>query len=257
MIPGSSFPEIEGETFGTAIACELRITRTSKLVFDISWYGILWSGALTAIAACSAVVFLVIQYWSGGIRDRQADWRASTLEAQTATAKADVAKANADIVKANAQIAEANKQAAALQKDAEQARFEQEQLKQIVAWRTLSDDSANIILNVLKQKKAVITLSYVAGDPEALALAIQFSKILEKANWQAAPNAMTFASALVFAIRVPGPENETVDLLRKALPDAHVPFSTEEIPAASMGFISSAPDTPTATLFIGSKRPPF
>jgi hypothetical protein len=90
--------------------------------FDISWYGLLIAGGFTALAAFAAVFFLFVQFWSSGVRERQAEWRAATLELETGKAKAELAKANADIASANAEIAETNKQKAGLEKDAAEAR---------------------------------------------------------------------------------------------------------------------------------------
>jgi len=65
---------------------------------------------------------LFVQFWSSGVRERQAEWRAATLELERGKAKAELAKANADIASANAEIAETNKQKAGLEKDAAEAR---------------------------------------------------------------------------------------------------------------------------------------
>lgn len=200
-----------------------------------------------------------------------ADKRIAEADAKGDEARAEAAKANAEIAKANAEIATAKEQTAilekatatakertaTLEKEAAQARLEQEQLKQVVAWRVLSADAGTKLVEVLKQKTALIKLAYVAADPEVLGLAIQFSKVLEAAQWKILPESMTFSSQLIFEIRVPGPENEAVNLLRKALTDAHIPFSTEDVPKPDMSFGHSGPEQPTATLFIGSKRPPF
>ena len=74
--------------------------------FDISWYGLLWAGAATAIAACATVTFLFIQFWSSNIRERQSEWRTSTLEVQAKRADADLAQAKASIAGADARAAQ-------------------------------------------------------------------------------------------------------------------------------------------------------
>ena len=43
--------------------------------FDVSWYGLLLAGGATALAAAATVVFLFLQFWSSGVRERQSDWR--------------------------------------------------------------------------------------------------------------------------------------------------------------------------------------
>lgn len=209
------------------------------------------------MAAIGTVVSTLLQFWSGGVLDRHTEWRTATLELETTKAKAELGKANADIAKANAEIAEAKKQTAVLEKEAAEARLEQERLKQIVAWRALSNATADKLVEILSERKDLIKLAYVAADPEVLGLAIQFSKVLNLAKWRVFPESMTFSSSLVFDIRLPGPENETVELLRRAFSEAKIPFSTEEVPKPDMSFVRSGAETPSAIVFIGSKRPPF
>jgi hypothetical protein len=59
--------------------------------FDVSWYGLLWAGLVTAMAAFATVAFLFLQFWSSGVRERQSDWRTSSLEVQSKRADADLA----------------------------------------------------------------------------------------------------------------------------------------------------------------------
>ena len=199
------------------------------------------------------------QYKVDAAKDLEAARAESDAKIAVARAESAVAikKAQADIATAVTETAKANERAATLEKEAASARAEQERLKLIVAWRTLSADVGNTMVRRLREGTALVKVAYVAGDPEVLGLAIQFSKVLEAANWKVVPEAMTFSSQLVFEIRVPGPENETVNLLRKALDDAHVPFITEAIPPADMAVVHGGTEQPQATLFIGSKRPPF
>ncbi len=190
--------------------------------------------------------------------------RISELARESEFAKAELGKANAEIENAKRQAAELDKQAAeakertaSLEKEAAQARLEQERLKQIVSWRTISKAAGDKMVALLKTNPTFIKLAYVAADPEALGLAIQLSKVLEAAGWTSVPEAMTFSSRLILEIRVPGPENEAVKLLRNALTEAGISFSTEAVPQPDMTFAQSGPNAPAATLFIGSKRPPF
>jgi hypothetical protein len=96
--------------------------------FGVSWYGLVASGILTALAACTTVAFTWVQFWAGSIRDNQADYRTTELEAQTATAKADLAMANVRIAEAHNMTAAlenetalAKERTAALEKEAQVA----------------------------------------------------------------------------------------------------------------------------------------
>jgi hypothetical protein len=69
--------------------------------FGVSWYGLLIAGLITALAAFATVGFLFAQFWSSSVRDRQSEWRTSTLELQRAEAKKDTAAANERIAELN------------------------------------------------------------------------------------------------------------------------------------------------------------
>ena len=108
--------------------------------FDISWYGLLWAGAVTAVAACATVTFLFLQFWSGGIRDRQSEWRTSSLELQTENAKKETARLSAEAETARKSIAEANAAGEAAKADAAKANAEIAIAKQQTA--ALENDAA-------------------------------------------------------------------------------------------------------------------
>lgn len=69
--------------------------------YPIAWKGLLGASAATIIAACLAAVFLLLQWRTTTIRERQADWRTSTLELQTAQAQRETAAANERIAGLN------------------------------------------------------------------------------------------------------------------------------------------------------------
>lgn len=205
----------------------------------------------------AAFVSAWIGYELTDVVQKDADKRILEASTKGDEARAEAEKAKSEIASAQLEIASAKERAASLEKEAAQARAEQERLKQIVSWRVLSKEAGEKLVSLLAKNKALITLAYVGADPEVLGLAIQFSKIFEAAHWQVLSSAMTFSSQLVFEIRLPGPENETVQLLRSAFNQAGISFVTEDVPQPDMSFARSAPEKPAATVFIGSKRPPF
>ena len=90
------------------------------------------------------------------------------------------------------------------------------------------------------------------GDPEALFLAIQISKILSDSHWQVAPGAVKPANAIVFGINLPDVATEDARLLGKAFSAAGVPFSTDSLPLGGTSFSTfTILDAPI--LMIGSK----
>jgi heme/copper-type cytochrome/quinol oxidase subunit 1 len=62
--------------------------------YPIAWKGLLAAGAVTAVAACATIAFLVLQWRTTSIRENQSEWRTSALELQTAEAKRETSAAN-------------------------------------------------------------------------------------------------------------------------------------------------------------------
>ncbi|MGA8613646.1 MAG: hypothetical protein WB760_18630 [Xanthobacteraceae bacterium] len=153
--------------------------------FDISWYGLLWAGGATAVAACATVTFLFIQFWSGNIRERQADWRTSALEVQTKRAEADLTRAKADIAGAEARAAEANQ-------IAEQERLARTQLEARLAPRTISADEQKAISKKLESSHGTTTQIYIfSGGTDTTPFAHLLHTILQAAQWDAGPGPWT------------------------------------------------------------------
>jgi hypothetical protein len=153
--------------------------------FDISWYGLLWTGAATAIAACATVTFLFIQFWSSNIRERQSEWRTSTLEVQAKRADADLARAKADIANADARAAEATQKA----NEADVARL---RLETKLAPRSLNVAEQAIVreqLGAYAGTRIDIIAFSQGATPDTPLLAIELTKILAESGWH--PKAWT------------------------------------------------------------------
>lgn len=140
------------------------------------------------------------------------------------------------------------------QERAAQAELESEKLKQVVAWRVISPESGAELERILSAKPGAVNLRYTDGDPEALFLAIQISKILGKAKWKVAPGSEKFANAIQFGIALPDSAGEDAKTLRSAFVAAKISFSTNPLPPAGASFsVSTIPGAPT--LMVGSRAP--
>lgn len=140
--------------------------------FDISWYGILIAGLLTAVAAAATVFFLFVQFWSGGVKERHTEWRTAELETRTVEAnaslgiaQADIANANAKIAAANEGAAKANERAALLEKEAATLRTKLDEEIQKRQWRSVGE-LGHILYSDLRGKISEINL-VVQKDAEA------------------------------------------------------------------------------------------
>jgi hypothetical protein len=88
-----------------SIPVDAAMLESANKWFDISWYGLLLAGGITALGAFATVAFLFVQFWSSGVRERNSEWRTSVLELQTAEAKKDTAEAQERIANLNNETA--------------------------------------------------------------------------------------------------------------------------------------------------------
>jgi hypothetical protein len=220
---------------------ESALLESANRWYDVSWYGLLIAGSLTALAAFATVAFVFVQFWSSSVRERNSVWRTDRLELQTL-------QANADISRANKKIAEA-------QRDAAQARFGQEQLKERLAWRRMTAQQYNDLVAALKAKPITIPIyiETVNTDPEAVQYWGEILQTLKDAGL----NAMGQEGGHLKAWGVGVVESELPE--REIL---KVAFETAGVPLRDMiklfGVPSPAPLlTPLLTMVVGSKPPPF
>jgi hypothetical protein len=230
-----------------------------------TWTNIMLS-SLAAAALAAAIVgvstYSVVQLQKKEAVDAQAAFEQYKISAKRDSEVA-IAKAHADAdVKinstrddANLQIERLHQQNLILEKQANDARLQTEQIKQVVAWRSISVETADKLRKALSMNPGRVNLRFTDGDPEALFLAIQLSKILSDSGWQVAAGSEK-SNSVVFGIILPDPLNEEMRLLREAFTKAQIPFSTEALPdtGTHVAFnVASIPGAPT--LMVGSRSP--
>jgi hypothetical protein len=204
--------------------------------YPISWWLLAAAGVITAVGACATVVFFILQWRTVKIRERQADWHIAQLGITAA--------------QANERAGKANERAASLEKDAAQARLEQEKLKQLLAWRTLSEaETASLsaaLKNVSVSVSRWVSLQFVRNDSESLYLAQQITRILEDAGWKVTWHACTWVNDPMVGLHIPG-ENDVTLALRGAFSAAKIDFSSDPVESpnsfTTMGSRPSATDT--------------
>jgi hypothetical protein len=139
--------------------------------FDISWYGLLIAGGMTALAAVATVIFLFLQFWSSGVRERHTEWRTTALETETATAKEETAR---------------------LSLQAEQLRSENLALEKVSAPRRIpimggNDSEQNInrgkLSEVVKSFAGITVFIQAVPDFESQILANDIGNVLEHWGW--------------------------------------------------------------------------
>lgn len=203
-----------------------------------------------AAAACAALVTLGAGY-------AQVRLQSDVSARKEATAKAVQQASDERIARAQADGAQANERAEKLALEAAQARAEQERLKQLVTWRTISDEQIEKAAAVLSPKRQTVLISVVANDPEAMHLGAYLSEIFKKANWAAVPRSVSWGAWLPIGVHIYGPEGETLDALRAAFNTAGIPFDSRPPQHDPDWQIEFQQGTPTsATILVGSKVGP-
>ncbi len=165
-----------------------------------------------------------------------------------------VAEAKKEGIEAGKTAGNAILRAAELEKEAASARLETEKIKSAVSWRVIPPDAIKKLGEALRRSPGVVNLRYTDGDPEALFMAIQLSRILEASGWSVAPGSAKPPNMIVFGIRLSDNGTKPAELLRDAFSFAGIPFSTEDVPAGAMFNVQIVPNAPT--LYVGSKVPP-
>jgi hypothetical protein len=206
------------------------------------------ANAVLIIGSIMALAGTVAAIWSGGIRDRYADQRIAKNEADTAAA-------NAEVSRAKEVIALANERTASLERETAEARLGQERLKAQLAWREVSELEAGILTATLALRPGSIIIRYIAGDPETLNFAGQYTRIFDRATWKVGMLAVTYADVLVTGVFVPDEGGSHTAFLRSTLTAAGISFSPNSLPPGGMAYGHADPSD--AVLFVGSKpRPP-
>lgn len=198
----------------------------------------------------TANMFLIAALAIGVIATALVVWMGNAKEGYL---RRDLADTNARAEEARATSSEANARAAELETEAANARLETERIKEAVAWRVIPAGRAAELAKALSAKPGSVNLRYMDGDPEALFLAEQYSRILSKANWAVAPGAFKPANAIVFGIGLPDGSGFDARTLRDAFTEAKVPFSTNSLPRGMSFSVSTIEGAPT--LMIGSREP--
>src|SRR5882762_2514258 len=155
------------------------------------------------IGAFAAIVVGVSTYAVIRLQKTEAKDAADALELYKLTVATQVADATKEGIAAGKAADDALVKAAESEKKAAYAQLETEKLKKGVAWRVISPEEALNLEQILSAKSGSVNLRYTDGDPEALFLAIQISKILAKAKWHVAPGAIKPSNAIVFGIDLP------------------------------------------------------
>ncbi|MCK6454639.1 MAG: hypothetical protein L6R19_27915 [Alphaproteobacteria bacterium] len=152
--------------------------------FEISRYGLIISGSITAILAFVAVVFSWIQFWSSSVREDHSNQRTSTLEFRAAELRKDATRLTADAEASRAAIAAANARAAEANQKAELERLERIKLEARVSPRRLSGEQSSKMATVLSaatpQPIAVVSRLF---DPEGKDFADDLASVLKNSGW--------------------------------------------------------------------------
>jgi len=234
------------------VPIEPALLESANRWYDISWYGLLIAGTLTASAACATVAFVFVQFWSSSVRERNSGWRTDQLELQTEQAKAEFAQANADIARANKKIVEA-------QRDAAQARFGQEQLRERLAWRRMTPQQHDDLVTALKAK-AITVLIYVETvntDPEAVQYWGEILQTLKDAGLNVVGREGGYLKASgIGVVESELPERE---ILKVAFETAGVPLRDviKRFGGPPPGPLLPPLLPPLLSIVVGSKPPPF
>jgi hypothetical protein len=170
----------------------------------------------------------------------------------------DIARVQHDAALAIERAATSEKEAAKANEAAAKARLEQEHLKQLVVWRSITDQQIDKIASILSSKPQTILLSIVANDPEAMFLGALLSEAFKKAKWEAVAQSSSWGNWLPVGVHIYGPEGETLSALTAAFTAAGVPFDPRPPPREpDVSIVFSGKEKVSANILIGSRIGPL
>jgi hypothetical protein len=231
-----------------------------------------WSNAayIIAIAVAAALTFIIYQSSSIIVadKDRALEAYKSDAAARIAAAHTEAEQAKASAAEANSEAARANERAAVAISRAESAKADQARLavdlehekvaraefEAQFSWRVIDDDNNATLRREIELASHVVAIEYPSGDQEATFLALQFMNLFTDSGWKVVPRSVP-APQLFWGLDVPGPENDAVVLLRKALTAAGMQPVTQDIaiPGLFMGNDEANKLVPECRLIIGAR----
>jgi hypothetical protein len=118
-------------------------------------------------AALAAVAVVVATTSVVKLQKKEADDAEKALNAYKLTVEEKVADAKKEGIKAGETAGNALVRAAELEKEASLAKLETEKIKLVVAWRTISPETALELEKILAANPGSVNLRYMDGDPES------------------------------------------------------------------------------------------
>jgi hypothetical protein len=173
---------------GLAIEVWLAIEHRPQGETFVQTWGTVFSDALVAVGVFFEILFA-----------RWATHQGSELQQRAERALAE----------ATERAGEAVARAGVLEKEAAETRLAYERLKEHLVHRSISRESANAMISVLSRgQRGSVTIEYIGGDPEALALVFALKDIIEHSGWNVGCAAQTMFGVLVFGLFVPGDSSD-------------------------------------------------
>jgi hypothetical protein len=206
-----------------------------------------WGWRLSASGAAVTVIGIGLLWWGTRVRDHDFENQMTNLNSEAGAARERAG---------NLEI-----RAAGLENDAAQARLEQERLKLLVAWRSLTNDQFDALSEALRRYGGHrVLIIHAGGDSEANLFAIGLERIFTAAGWLAWPQARTHETDLIFGLAIPGSTNPDTAILRAAFRSANIGFGEPvqlPTPFQIVRFALEGVDTPDnlPMIFVGSRPP--
>ena len=194
----------------------------------------------------------------------------ATAEVQTITKlreRVEAQSATVDLVAAGAAKAKGLSEAAtriiaALEKEVADARKRTAEIEKITAWRIIEPGDLEALGTSLskipKSASRSVVFAYPPNEMECLYLAVQLADVfIRQKDWKLERQSRTYPGALYWGIRILGADNnETTRAIREAFKEAHIEFSTDDLPGGFQTYGHRSLPTDT-TILIGSKKPPM
>jgi hypothetical protein len=221
---------------------------------------VLWANIVALAGGIITGAALFVSAW---VSSRVADVAQQDADQRILEARTRGDEARADAAKANLRASEAAERAAALEKEAAETRLQYEKLKAAVAWRSVEPNNMKRLVKRLSERRSVVQLEYVQGDPEAQRLAAQLFTAFNEAKWKPQVMARVYLGAAsgIWVLPNAPPSDFTrvsVSTVQDAFASIGLGFESQGGPAAKPvpGKTTWGPSSPPVRVIVGAKPEP-
>ncbi len=184
---------------------------------------------------------------------------ASSVNARTDAVSTALAAASAAFQQANAALSDlataekkTEERAAGIESSVAKLNSDEGSVKSAVAWRELSQDTQSaLVKQVASTSDAAVDISYLAGDTESHAYAMQLGKAFKAGGWYVSYTQATYPSSMITGVIVDQSDDRATSAIEAAFKATGVDYLAAKLPEAE-DVVTNGRREDSASVLVGS-----